>query len=336
MGKSVDLTGKRFGRLVVIERESDSMKWKCRCDCNSITYASAGHLNSGSTTSCGCARRKDLTGKKIGSLSVIHETEDIGIWKCECSMCGNTALISSRSLLGGKKTCGCSSGNNISGIRFGKLVALRPIDERRNNQVVWECSCDCGETAYIRAGELRRGGTTACGKCGYEDLSGVRFGRLVALEVENDRKSGVVWWRCLCDCSEYISVRANSLKMGVTKSCGCLWREKVIEANKARRMPTSDKNIRERNYPEYKEWRMAVFERDEFICQKCGQYSGHHLNAHHIESYTDNKELRTVLENGSTLCKDCHDNFHHIYGRGNNTREQFNEWMGEEVNDGCR
>ncbi len=55
--------------------------------------------------------------------------------------------------------------------------------------------------------------------------------------------------------------------------------------------------------------------------------SGGNLVAHHIESYNSNKDLRTTLENGITLCVDCHDKFHHIYGRGNNTREQFDEFM---------
>jgi len=83
-----------------------------------------------------------------------------------------------------------------------------------------------------------------------------------------------------------------------------------------------------RFYPEYKEWRKNVYERDKYTCQVCNQI-GYDLNAHHLENYADNPELRITLENGITLCEDCHKDFHHKYGRGNNTLAQFIEFMGE-------
>jgi len=47
-----DLTGQRFGRLTVIER--DEKKWLCRCDCGNVKRTFAVRLNSGATRSCGC------------------------------------------------------------------------------------------------------------------------------------------------------------------------------------------------------------------------------------------------------------------------------------------
>ncbi len=82
-----------------------------------------------------------------------------------------------------------------------------------------------------------------------------------------------------------------------------------------------------RNYPAYYEWRKKVFERDSYTCQICYKL-GVYLNAHHLDGYAENPEIRTTLENGVTLCKKCHDDFHHQYGRGNNTREQFIEFKG--------
>ena len=76
----------------------------------------------------------------------------------------------------------------------------------------------------------------------------------------------------------------------------------------------------------YLDWRRLVFERDNFTCWACGE-RGKRLHAHHIESFDNNPELRTEIENGATLCKNCHDDFHHIYGRGNNTREQFEKFL---------
>jgi hypothetical protein len=78
------------------------------------------------------------------------------------------------------------------------------------------------------------------------------------------------------------------------------------------------KNIDEikRNSVEYNNWRNSVFIRDDYICQHCKQKSGM-LNAHHIKSYKDYPELRLILDNGITLCYDCHKKEHKRL-RGNN------------------
>ena len=57
---------------------------------------------------------------------------------------------------------------------------------------------------------------------------------------------------------------------------------------------------------EMKEWRRKVFERDHFICQKCGYNKGHILIAHHIKSFSGYPELRLAVDNGITVCKSCH------------------------------
>lgn len=56
---------------------------------------------------------------------------------------------------------------------------------------------------------------------------------------------------------------------------------------------------------EYREWRRLVFKRDNFTCMNCGKRGGN-LEAHHIKSFSKHKELRFEINNGQTLCVECH------------------------------
>lgn len=82
--------------------------------------------------------------------------------------------------------------------------------------------------------------------------------------------------------------------------------------------------MRERD-DSYDGWRLQVYRRDRFCCRYCGAKKD--LVAHHLYSYTAHIALRTVLDNGVTLCRTCHDAFHKKYGKGNNTEAQFDIWI---------
>lgn len=70
------------------------------------------------------------------------------------------------------------------------------------------------------------------------------------------------------------------------------------------------KSVIIRNSLEYKLWREAVFERDNFTCVWCGIKSGKGiaviLNADHIKPFAHYPELRFAIDNGRTLCRECH------------------------------
>ena len=120
MGKFKNLTGQKFGRLIVLERAENIGRytaWKCQCECGEILIVRGNALTSGTTKSCGClnmekrkSRRKDLTGRKFGRLTVLKRAENRGkhtYWVCQCQ-CGNICETRTRNLIQGTvESCGC-------------------------------------------------------------------------------------------------------------------------------------------------------------------------------------------------------------------------------------
>lgn len=69
--------------------------------------------------------------------------------------------------------------------------------------------------------------------------------------------------------------------------------------------PWKRKNKDSRNSAAYIYWRNSVFKRDDYTCQHCLERGGD-LNAHHIKPFARYKKDRYKIENGITLCVDCH------------------------------
>lgn len=94
-------------------------------------------------------------------------------------------------------------------------------------------------------------------------------------------------------------------------------RERAVrgERHPAWRGGTKAKKHGDRASPEYRAWRRAVFERDEFTCRICTVYTGRgDLEAHHLKPYATHPELRYDVDNGITLCR-----YHHhdeVHDRG--------------------
>jgi endogenous inhibitor of DNA gyrase (YacG/DUF329 family) len=71
----------------------------------------------------------------------------------------------------------------------------------------------------------------------------------------------------------------------------------------------STENEKLRGEKPTREWRKEVFKRDNFTCQECGD-TRKTLNAHHIKPWALYPELRHDIDNGVTLCVDCHEKQH--------------------------
>lgn len=114
MSKRIPLEGKTYGKLKV-ERYIGNGKYQCRCECGKACTVFGTNLVQHHTTSCGCAKYADLTGKVFGDLKVIGRagTKKRGstkrtVWQCECLRCGAVTQVYGDSLLSGSTTsCGC-------------------------------------------------------------------------------------------------------------------------------------------------------------------------------------------------------------------------------------
>lgn len=123
--KRIDLTGQRFGKLIVIEMlygyKNKHTYCKCRCDCGNITIVCRANLVSGRTQSCGCLEKESRYNRPN------HE-------------------------------------KNLLGMQFGHLTVIGMSEKRASNgQVIWICECDCGNIVYVKSGHLLRGKTRSCG-----------------------------------------------------------------------------------------------------------------------------------------------------------------------------
>jgi hypothetical protein len=190
-------------------------------------------------------------------------------------------------------------------------------------------------------------------------MLGKKFNRWTVIK-QSGKKGSQLSWLCRCDCGAEKVIRGHSIRIGECKSCGCLLKENLIKRNKehsgvksysfgktgffaGKKRPEHSKIMTGEHNPKWKGgitpqnrkirtstefvlWRKACMERDSFICQKTGQW-GRSLVVHHINNFADFPELRTSISNGITLSEKAHKDFHHKYGKKNNTKEQLEEFL---------
>lgn len=162
----------------------------------------------------------------------------------------------------------------------------------------------------------------------------------ILVKVDDLPKGAVVLVDVRCDCCKNIKklMYSDYRKTNHNGLCYCKDCEgKVLRSGKNSHFwnvnLTNEEREIQRRYVEYKEFVKKVLSRDNYTCQCCGNKVKGDANVHHLDGYNWCVEKRTDETNGITLCENCHDNFHSIYGRGDNTKEQYEEWIGYAFNE---
>ena len=179
--------------------------------------------------------------------------------------------------------------------------------------------CDlCGTTFEGRADYKRK--TNRCAKCVHiKNLLGEVFGRLTVLAISNVRigKYQQMCWICLCECGNFTTVSTSNLlhKTAPVRSCGCLQRD-IAKSYTGEKHPNwkggyNNRTKRLTGTSDYREWRSKVYERDGYTCQCCGMKSNK-LHPHHIIPKALESNLIFDVDNGITLCQQCHLHYHKI------------------------
>jgi 5-methylcytosine-specific restriction endonuclease McrA len=204
----------------------------------------------------------------------------------------------------------------------------------------WSVECDCGKTHTVLGGSLRSGKTISCGCFSHEQtsrrclysLTGRRFGRLLVLSRADNDRFGLARWNVTCDCGKKRVIRSADLRSGNSRSCGCYnyeqklarygdksprWNPKLTQKDRDRRRHGTPASTR------FAAVAQKVRRRDRATCLACGDRGTH---VHHLEPWAFDRNLRYDPANLVTLCKECHTQFHELYG-GDAGLEDFEEYL---------
>lgn len=117
---------------------------------------------------------------------------------------------------------------DLTGQRFGKLVAVKDIEHRGNHKPVkWLCKCDCGGERIVDSQRLQRMEVTDCGCVKRNELIGMTFGNLTVIASHTAEELGLkrkrIYWECVCTCGKTIYTHRGRLLNPKYKtiSCGC-------------------------------------------------------------------------------------------------------------------
>lgn len=107
--------------------------------------------------------------------------------------------------------------DGLEGKKFNRLTIIKRTEGKK---YFYDCLCDCGKIVSVNQYHVVLGTTKSCGCASVKDLSGKRFGKLVATKPCGKKNNKTVWL-CICDCGNEVEVVGTALSIGNTNSCGC-------------------------------------------------------------------------------------------------------------------
>lgn len=123
-------------------------------------------------------KEKNIAGQKFGKLTAIKRDfskDRYNYWLFECD-CGNvTSIRKSKGTNGYTKSCGCLNlEQDISGLKFNRLTAIKPDKDAKSKWSCWIFKCDCGVEKSILKRSVIKGSTKSCG-CWHIEESSARM-----------------------------------------------------------------------------------------------------------------------------------------------------------------
>ena len=223
---------------------------------------------------------------------------------------------------------------------------LTTKEEYNNTSTKVKYICSCGNESEITVSSFING--RRCEKCGriksgnsntinfneikdYINNDSGNYCKLLSEEKEYKNTKTLLKIKCKCG-NEFETSFANFKHENKRQCNKCSLEQNSGENSNLWKGGTSSERDRIKNTEEYKQWRESVFKRDNYTCQCCKDNKGNNLEAHHIENFSSNEDLRFNINNGITLCKKCHNpnqmgSYHNIYGTHNNTKEQLDKYI---------
>lgn len=267
---------------------------------------------------------------------------------CLCLTCGRKWSPRADQLLRGRGCIECSRKNMSVSQSQSHEEFVEKLTKSNDNVILLEkytnshtkilCKCKkCGNEWSVIPPSLLSG--HGCPKCGIEIMkskttktheqfiedfkkSGNQYIEIVGKYINSSTKIKV---RCTrCD-KEYYS---SPTKLLCGRGCIDCYKKFNFGENSTRwnKNKTNEERLVERKYSEYYQFINDVFKRDNYICQITNQKGGA-LVVHHLDGYGWCKDKRTDIDNGITITKNIHIEFHKMYGYGNNTKAQFLEFV---------